>query len=107
MERGARVMHPSTCTLEWLDPPSKSIKPKITTHRFIPKFQPTVSEDRKRELVVRGKIAIIATFRCNGGFRGCTVTDGVKKICTRMYELKIYYNDLSRCKVILKNDHEE
>jgi hypothetical protein len=118
MERGIRILHPTVCQLDYHDIKANE-KPRIMTHPFTISLNTTGEDFAKKELVKRGKIAVVATFRCNGSFDSCHIDfsrsaqrglggqanlRSVPK-CKFMYEVKVLYSDLTKCRIYFKNSH--
>ena len=63
LERGFRIMHPQYVVLQWvssLNSPrlSSSSKPKLMTHPFVLSFQEGATENIRRELSMKPKVAL-------------------------------------------------
>jgi hypothetical protein len=116
MERGIRIMHPDILHIQWDINPSQrtsfSPKPKITTNSFKLTFKDDVPEEKKFELITKGRIAFLASFQCNGHFDECQLTHRAmndpsenRRVCQMVYEIKVFYSDLSKIKLYTKYAH--
>jgi hypothetical protein len=112
MERGMRLMHPEYISVEWLPAKYRWSRPGTMSTPFKLSFNDVITDSKRLDFTLSNKVAMVATYRCNGTSQNCVFTDkrlgssqGTKKVCTMTLEVKVFYSDLSKCVVFVKNAH--
>jgi hypothetical protein len=107
-------MHPNVIYIKWDNEIKEALgKRKSMLSPFKLVFRSSIDDCTKATYINKGKIAMIVTFRCNGSLPSCNFVEKVsrvhgerRRVCTMMYEVKVMYNDLSTCKILVHNGHK-